>query len=242
MIDLIYIHKKNREFLTDSCFNLYSGCKYLHYPFKFFESSELESLPLTKNTMVSGGVGIVRKALNKLNIEEPNVPCVPDELFPFFGRKIWETTLGEIRRDDIQDIFIKPLVNHKLFNGHVRTDNVSSLSLTAQHGDDIKVLASEVVNFISEYRCFVHNNTLVGCKHYFGDFTKLIDFELAEKCIKAYTKAPIAYSLDIGITLGGINLPVEVNDSFALGSYGLNPIIYTQMITDRWQEIVGTLV
>jgi hypothetical protein len=31
---------------------------------------------------------------------------------------------------------------------------------------------------------------------------------------------------------------IQTNDGFALGSYGLNPIIYCKMIQDRWKEII----
>lgn len=47
-----------------------------------------------------------------------------------------------------------------------------------------------------------------------------------------------AYSLDFGITDSGVMMLVEVNEAFALGTYGLPSIIYARMLETRWQEIM----
>ena len=50
---------------------------------------------------------------------------------------------------------------------------------------------------------------------------------------------PISYSLDVGVDDQGDTLLVEVNDCYALGNYGLDATTYTNMLYDRWKEIVG---
>ena len=68
------------------------------------------------------------------------------------------------------------------------------------------------------------------------------DMSIAEQAIQAFSKeAPCAYALDLGITDDGRTLVVEVNDAYALGSYGAPAVPYVQMVIDRWVEIVGTL-
>lgn len=57
--------------------------------------------------------------------------------------------------------------------------------------------------------------------------------------VAAYAEAPVAYSLDFGVTADGRTLLVEANDAFALGAYGLEPVVYARMLEDRWLELVG---
>ena len=42
-----------------------------------------------------------------------------------------------------------------------------------------------------------------------------------------------------GVTDDGKTLLVEVNDAWALGSYGTPPIPYTEMAINRWKQMVG---
>jgi len=53
-----------------------------------------------------------------------------------------------------------------------------------------------------------------------------------------FTGAPVAYSLDFGVTEDGRTLLVEANDFYFLGCYGLSPLSYALAIADRWKEIV----
>lgn len=110
---------------------------------------------------------------------------------------------------------------------------------TASYPDETKVLVSEVVTFVTEYRGFVLDNKLIGWKHYKGDFTKMPDVSTVQKAIMAYGTSPRAYSIDFGLDIDGRSLLVEINDAFALGCYGLDPILYARMIEARWDEIVG---
>ncbi len=83
-------------------------------------------------------------------------------------------------------------------------------------------------------------DSLIGLKHYKGDFGIIPDTTIINKAIKQYKSSPIAYSIDMGILSNGDSVLVEVNDFFALGSYGLDPILYARGIEARWNEIVAT--
>jgi hypothetical protein len=66
---------------------------------------------------------------------------------------------------------------------------------------------------------------------------------VAQFIIEDWTEQPIAYSIDLG-TLGQDRYSmdtalVEVNDSFALGNYGIPSVVYAKMIEARWFEMVG---
>jgi hypothetical protein len=38
-------------------------------------------------------------------------------------------------------------------------------------------LCSEPVEFIAEYRCFVHKGMIVDCRRYQGDYRRLVDID-----------------------------------------------------------------
>jgi hypothetical protein len=99
-----------------------------------------------------------------------------------------------------------------------------------------------VVNIVSEYRCFVHKNELVGIKHYSGDFNKFPDIFTIECMIqKYYDESPVSYTLDVGLIQVGKGLYetilIEINDFWAIGGYGLDGRTYVRMLIDRFQQI-----
>jgi hypothetical protein len=47
-----------------------------------------------------------------------------------------------------------------------------------------------------------------------------------------------AYGIDFGVLDDGNTALIEWNDGFALGSYGLEKEIYTELILTRWEEIL----
>ncbi len=102
----------------------------------------------------------------------------------------------------------------------------------------MEVVASDVVHFDTEYRLFVNRGLITGAKHYRGDFTKIVDFDIARQCVRAFKSAPISYSLDLGVLDDGRTVVVEVNDAYSLGCYGLAPLIYAQLVEDRWEQMV----
>ncbi|WP_369811148.1 ATP-grasp domain-containing protein [Hymenobacter mellowenesis] len=42
-----------------------------------------------------------------------------------------------------------------------------------------------------------------------------------------------------GVTRSGETLIVECNDFWALGTYGMDPVRYSQLLATRWKEMVG---
>jgi len=47
--------------------------------------------------------------------------------------------------------------------------------------------------------------------------------------------------LDIGIDEKGTNYLIEINDGWAIGNYGLNPVDYFSFVKTRWLQITGIL-
>lgn len=238
-IERAYVQKKDGEFINDTAYIFWYGCQKLGIWTVPFTVEEIGSIELTPDTLVHGHIGPVRKAFTRLGVQQPSIDeGPPEELRPLFGRRMWRTTMAEVQRLGSKRIFIKPFTQQKAFTGFVTSGEIRDLIRTAQFPDDFEILASEVVNFVVEYRLFIHHGLIVGCRHYLGDFTKLIDFDVALACVRAYESAPCAYSLDMGLTDDGRTLPVEVNDAFSLGAYGLPAITYAQLVIDRWEEIM----
>ncbi len=237
----VYLEKNvgpSSEFVSVNTYLAWQGFHLLGYECVPFDFTQMDYLDIDKESIVNGWIRSVRKAFQIVGCAEPMEVSIPKEIESYAGREIWASTLGEVRKSEAR-VFIKPLRGHKLFNGHVRTDLLKDLMQTAPHPDDTEVLVSEVVNFVTEYRGFVLNGKLVGWKHYLGDFALMPDVSTVKQAIMAYSSAPVAYSIDFGLTDDGRTLLIEVNDAFSLGAYGLDSILYARMIEARWDEIVN---
>ena len=55
--------------------------------------------------------------------------------------------------------------------------------------------------------------------------------------VKDYTSSPVAYTLDVGVTADGDTILVEVNDMWAIGSYGFDAKMYALMCVRRMKEL-----
>ncbi len=62
-----------------------------------------------------------------------------------------------------------------------------------------------------------------------------------EQCIAQYKSAPAGYAIDFGVTDKGQTILIEVNDGYALGSYGLFYLDYVKLLSARWAELTSTL-
>lgn len=225
------------EFITSCTYDAWAGFTNLGYKCESFCYKQIDFLDLSKETIVSGYIRSAHKAFETLGCPIPTEVSIPDELLKFAHRKVWTSTLGQIRRDE-PNCFIKPLKGQKLFTGHVR-GHMGYLLQTAHLSDEVEVLCSEIVNFVTEWRGFVLNKELIGLKNYKGDFTRIPDSAVINQAIEEYISSPIAYAIDMALDDKDQTVLVEVNDAFALGSYGLDAVKYASMIEARWDEIVG---
>jgi hypothetical protein len=183
---------------------------------------------------ITGFVGDTLNALTKLGIPHPSPMDYPEEIQECLGRRVWKTTMGEVR-GTTQPVFLKPF-QHKAFTGFIYRGPTREAVRTSLLSDEDPVWCSEVVNFVSEYRVYVKDGEILGAYLYKGDWSHALDRWTVEGAVRAYKSSPRAYSLDFGITQGYTRL-VEANDSFALGNYGLPSPLYAQMIEARWEEL-----
>ncbi|PQV63415.1 protein of unknown function (DUF4343) [Abditibacterium utsteinense] len=239
----VFIQQIDGQFANVNTFSAYQGFIERGSHVEFFETDALESLDISPDTPVVGGIPIVQRALSRLGVEIPLMNAVPPELAGFAGRKIWDATLSEVRfqvENQGAPVFIKPLpAQHKLFAGHV-VARFRDFIETAGIASETVISCSETVAITSEYRAFVHYGEIVGFKHYAGDFRISPDFTLVQAALDAWQARPVACSMDWGVTEEGRTLLIEVNDAYSLGCYGLNPLLYAPLIADRWFELTGS--
>ena len=83
-----------------------------------------------------------------------------------------------------------------------------------------KFMVSEKIEIESEWRCFVHNKTLVDVCRYAGEFDKIPDRKIIEKMIDAYQNCSPAYTLDVAVLTTGETVVIEVHNFWSCGLYG----------------------
>ncbi len=244
MLSKVYIQRMDGEIASDPCYTAWRGFKRKGVPIGFFQSAELKSgaIPLSRDTLVVGGMVEVFQALKALGVQPPAPLNLPECLAEYRGRRIWTSTFGELhqqfRAGKGEPVFVKPLAASKAFTGYVIAcldDFEPTIHLPAH----LRLQCSEVVEFASEWRYFVHKHRVVGVGFYSGDVFQHPDPAVVRAAIDRFgTEAPVAYGIDFGVSAGGRTLLVEVNDAFALGCYGLGSVEYADMLEDRWEEVV----
>ena len=244
-----YVQQQNGQWLNENCYTVWYGLTRMGYEVHPFTMEDVMNNPeqflsggdkeITEGVVVHGGVNTIRTLFDVLGVEQPPIHNPQDYLPQYCNRSFRETTLGSVISEGVFPIFLKPLSEHKLFTGRV-VNNLFDVRLHLNKCDEnTPILCSEILNMVSEYRCFVNRGKLVGSKNYTGDFTKNIDYNIVKEAIVEYDGQPISYTLDFCVTDSGETVLIEINDGFSLGSYGLNPITYTKMIVDRWNEITN---
>ena len=221
------------------------GFLLLGYEVRYFRPEELSRLGIDDAQVMAGGMGIMRKALERATGQFPQPISITTSLYPYLGRDCWRTTPREIRMADRYPLFIKPFEDAKVFTGQViaGAEALDHL-LSSRQGfpaipQDFALLAQEVVHFVSEWRFFVIRGVVVGVSFYKGDPLVFPNANAVRLTLGAYQDAPAGYSADFGITEDGRTLLVEVNDGYSLGHGGLPANVYAELLEARWQELTA---
>ena len=245
MLSKVYIQRMEGEIASDACYVAWRGFQRKGVPTTFFQWPELMAgeVSLTRDTLVVGGMIEVFHAMKTLGIQPPPPLNLPECLSAYRGRRIWNSTFGELHRQFRagagQSVFVKPLTAAKAFTGYVIA-GLDDFEPTIHLPAHTQLQCSEIVEFISEWRYFVHRQQIVGLGFYAGDVFRHPDSTVVRGAIDLYeAEAPVAYGMDFGVTTDGRTLLVEVNDAFALGCYGLGAVEYASMLEARWLEVVG---
>lgn len=206
---------------------------------KFHDLSEITSLD--PEIIVVSGIGNVRKRIAQLGIQRKEQEIdYPEELLPYLGRKLWESTIEEIFQNEANwNIFVKPKDETKKFVGKVVKEFADFIDLVDPE-NPTKVWCSEIVHFVTEWRCFIRYKQILDIRYYKGAWDSKLDLSIIENAIKDFTSAPASYALDFGIDSQGNMKLVEVNDGHSLGTYGISSSNYAKFLTARWAEMTNT--
>lgn len=197
-----------------------------------------------KGHLVAGSVPFIRHALRAYGKELPEEDCYPECLYPLLHRKVAKmTSLREAKNliDDVGSHFIKP-VAMKRFTGFVTCDSMDPRFNGAS--DKMPVWVGQVVEFVSEWRCYVS----YGCLHdirfadHGGDRNIKPDRGVIIDAIRDLTEcgAPAGYAVDFGVLSTGQTALVELNDGFSIGAYdNLDAETYWNVICARWDELIS---
>ena len=165
-----------------------------------------------------------KKALEPLN--------VPESLFPFAGRIIGNVTKPEdmVKFNNPALVFAKSLTTIK----HPENGFLGLPDFERCNGFQV----STPIDFLSEWRVFVFNGTILDSRCYLGDFFAYPDKDTITKMVEAYKDAPKTYTLDVGVTTKGETVVIECHRFFSCGLYGFSqPNIYPAMLSQEWFEM-----
>lgn len=232
----IHIHKPLGEFPDDWSYAAYKGFK--DKGFKVVDFEEIEEVPANKQSLVVACIEETIKFFERLKVEVPDPLNIPYSIKDFAKRKIEIKTLGEFKKETELPIFVKPYSKLKEIPAGVITKKSSRELLFQGFNEETLVMTSNVIEMVTEYRCFVLKGELVGVKYYIGDFEKFIDCNIVKDAIKQYTDAPIAYTIDFALTDKNETVLIECNDAWAIGNYGLDGSVYSKMLYERWVEMI----
>lgn len=218
-------------------FNAYQGFSEMALECVLFEDAETLGTS-QRSDVVVGGLGVVQHALSRFGVEPVHIDY-PHELKKYMGRHVWMSTLDEVSTCvDDWPVFVKPLDDEKRFTGVV-VRSTKDLVGRGTSGYNPKVLCSEPVDFVAEWRCFVRYGKVLDVRPYQGDWHAHLDGNIIDAAVSDFVTAPAGYAADFGVTSDGRTLLVEVNDGYALGCYGLQHNLYAKLLSARWAELVG---
>ena len=181
-----------------------------------------------------GSVEFVHLFYKKLyNIDNIKPINVPNELMTSFfcGRIINNYDINNITKENLLSdfgtisnfnnssvLFVKSNDEIKFAqNGLYKVKDLNTLT-----GNSFQI--SNTIDILSEYRCFIFKNKLIGLHFYIGDFTIFPDIDKIKKMISAYKTAPISYTLDIGVTNNMETIVIECHNFYSCGLYGFNDV------------------
>lgn len=197
---------------------------------KYIVSLEKEDISGPKEQWCPvGSVEFVLDYFNYHGIARPRPINIPEELRLISGLRPM-VMKGNVSFKDARFVKSMDQIKHPLNGFMDKTPNEEGLWQ-----------ATDVVDFVSEWRCFVHNGQLVDCRKYLGDFERPPSKSYIKDCIYMYKSAPIAYTLDVGVTETGTCV-IEVHDFFSCGLYGFSsPHIYPQMLSQWYYKWLHSL-
>ena len=254
-----FVKVRKGNFPDANYYAAWKGFNDMGYEVVKFEEDTEATIDVHEDTPVFAGVGSCRKIIKRVwGWDYVGINPYPDELQPYMHRTYERKKWIDARETALEGhMFIKPVIQ-KQFTG-VALCTLLDKVRTANVKEDDEVFVVEPVNFVSEWRVYVHEHEIVAFKPYYNkevyDYQLIPYYPEVKRMVQAYRpSAPIAYGMDVGLILddrryksrdklpadasvNALTSLVEINDGICLGNYGLDPMNYAEMIADRWLEL-----
>lgn len=154
---------KGGDFYNVNAFIANEGFKHFGYEVvKYYDVDAIEST--NPEDILVGGIGNVRKRLKNSGVELDLTGIdYPQELRKYLKREVWTSTLENILEQKRFGIFVKPDVETKKFAGKVFNNELDFIGLIDE-GKSTVVLCSDLVDFKTEYRCFIRYRDILDIR------------------------------------------------------------------------------
>jgi hypothetical protein len=172
-----------------------------------------------------GTVEFVHAAMAVAGRQPPKPMNIPTQLHTkeFLKRKVVYTTHDGVDLDE--ENFVKQVDIVKGYAGQTPT---------ADKIPEGVYLVSELVDIESEWRCFVCDGRITDVRRYASCYDAATpDWELAKKMVKAFTSAPPAWTLDVGVGPLG-TFVIECHHFYSCGLYGCCSSLLPYMHKSWW--------
>src|SRR5687768_1845513 len=95
----VFVQAVNGIPASDTFFRAWEGFRKRGVPCELFEPTQLRNgqLPLTRETLVAGGVPVVEDAMLAIGMKPPVADNLPQRLERYRGRRVWTTTWDDLR-------------------------------------------------------------------------------------------------------------------------------------------------
>lgn len=236
----VYIRAFNNFPIADWAVSAYQGFKENQANIVFFE--DIEEVPTSKYNIVVTFIEETNKYLQRFGIDPKQAINIPKELrdYKWLKRDVQWTTMGFLKaHPDVFKfpLFVKPDGRAKEFvAGVVSKPELLPIYFNAIN-DETRVLTSSIIDIVSEYRTYIIDGQIRGCKWYLGDHLVFPDAAFIKEAVDTYKSAPAGYSMDFAVLKDGSTVLVECNDGWSLGNYGLDHTVYSKLLATRWREM-----
>lgn len=222
---------------TSECFIAANGFEDLCADVIYKESYEFVKYKNLKETILVGTINTLLSYFKRSNLTQHlNLETYPSELKNFYYRNIVIKHDNSFDVNDYLGYYVKPYDNPKHFPCFQLSERNKNFLKERVEGCTALAFSAPIEpKVVTEWRCFVENRTLIDCRNYTGDFKIAPSYIEIERMIKSFSQN--TYALDVYVDSNNITGVMEVNDFWAIGDYGLNPIKYAEMLYSRWKEI-----
>jgi len=188
-----------------------------------------------------------------LRLQQPSVDWLPKLSHRWRGREVRLMTLREARKVSNRS-FIKP-AEEKCFEARVYSSG-AELPPPGPLPEELAVLVQEVVDWITEFRCFVLDRKVVTASAYWrdGQSAKLEDGswssndaelaeanEFCETVLRDQTVVlPEAVAVDVGTIRNRGWAVIECNAAFGAGIYGCDPVAVLSVLRRACEPVNQT--